>query len=135
MRKGLTVGLLCGGLLLSGCTQAVSVLGEPSPYDGRWVGRINLSYGERSCLRREPLQATVKNGVLTGLTRHSRGQMKLSGRIGDDGALHSGNVKLYRVDPDTDLTGAFTENKAKGRWKTGNCQGQWNLRRVSTQVE
>lgn len=135
MHKGLLAGILGATLLVAGCAETIAVLGEPSPYDGRWVGRINLSYGERSCLRRESLQATVKNGVLTGLTRHSRGQMKLSGRVGEDGALHSGNVKLYRVDPETDLTGQFNGEKAQGRWKTSQCEGQWNLRRVSTKTD
>ncbi|WP_259780201.1 hypothetical protein [Aestuariispira ectoiniformans] len=135
MRKGIMAGALGTALLLGGCLQTVGLGGEPGPYDGRWVGRISLSYGERSCLRRMPLQGTVEHGQLKALTRHKGKDVTLSGWVGDDGVLQNGEVETFIIDRRTEMTGRFDGEEASGRWKTSSCEGQWNLRKVSNTVE
>lgn len=135
MKKTATAALILVTLGLGGCLETVIPKGEPGPYDGRWVGRINLSYGERSCLRRNPLQGTIEGGYLTALTRHKDAEIKITGFVTTDGVLERGDVYTGRFDRDTGITGEFSESEARGRWKTDKCQGEWTLRRVSRSVQ
>ena len=122
---------LAGLFLLSSC-QMIDLAGEPGPYDGRWVGRLMLSIGEKKCLRRLNIAAEVINGRMTGKVEHGRSQIHYNGRIEENGEMPAGIIIQRDYGNEGIMTGTFTETNASGKWKNRRCEGKWTLRRVST---
>jgi len=129
-----TICLAAGAVLLAGCdeTTLMRVSGGDPAYDGRWTGRMAFSIGLASCPRRGALALDLSGGVFSGDVRFPELEARrVMGKVIEGGEVAGGEIKRGPI-PWADVTGSFNiDGTASGRWKTRECEGSWEARRVA----
>jgi len=131
---GRTVAVACAailGLSLAACESGSIFEGEPTPWDGRWAGRLLFSAGDAGCVRRGAVRVEIAGGDLTGTVRGSGADFGVRGEVLESGEIYKGLLTRHNQ-PAAELTGQFDTDDFKGRWRDleGRCRGTLSLRRV-----
>lgn len=130
------IALVAAPVLLSACMTLPNslILGETEEFDGTWTGRLMLSIGTEKCARRTPITVTIEDGTLDGRTKYKNFTAKIGGYISADGSLNKGSVEVQNDYYSYEIDGNFEGENAKGTWKSKDCAGKWDLRRIRRTV-
>jgi len=118
-------------IALAGCESGNLFQGEPTPWDGRWTGRMLFKAGEPACVKRGAVRVEIAGGDLTGTVRGSGADFGVRGEVLEDGEVYKGLLTRHSQ-PTAGLEGRFEDETFDGRWKynDGRCRGTIKLRRV-----
>lgn len=123
---------LAGLAALPACADAMRAMrGTSDAFDGAWVGQMNVVTRTRACtLTRGGIRVSIDGGVFDGAVRQATGAADFEGLILENGEVASATIDA-QFDKDTaEVTGQFEKDDAEGRWKSQECSGTWNLRRI-----
>lgn len=124
---------LVGALVaLTACADAVRTLrGASDQFDGAWVGQFQVSSRTRACtLSRGGIRAAINGGVIEATIRQAGGVASFDGFILESGEVASGLIDGEFDKDDAEVTGSFRDANGAGRWRSEECDGTWELRRI-----
>jgi len=119
-------------IAVAGCTDTIRQMrGTTDAYDGAWVGQIQVVTRTTACrISRGGVRATVAGGVIEGVVRQATGEADFGGFILESGEVADG---LLDAEFDADsgvIEGRFDGAIAEGTFRTEDCSGVWDLRKI-----
>jgi hypothetical protein len=125
--------LLLGALTAAtGCADALrQIRGTTDEFDGAWVGQFNVVTRTTSCtITRGGVRATINGGVIEGKVRQAGGSADFGAYILESGEVAGGRV-VAEFDKDSpEVEGRFEGDTAGGMWRSKECTGEWDLRKI-----
>ncbi len=116
--------------LLAGCGSAANLFASGNPeFDGLWTGRLQFTFGEKSCSRTGALRAEIRQGVVTASVRWPDIRGEMDGVIDDAGVLQASEILQNGFDF-AEATGQFSDRTAEGTFSGKGCRGVWKLQKV-----
>lgn len=128
--KGLATATV---MLVAGCggPMGSAFKGEPTPYDGAWVGQFSISVRTYECkLSRGGIRATIEGGRIEGMVRQPGERHKLYGSLDESGTLSDAETYPNYLKEKAFFEGALTETEGEGSWSNEDCKGTWTLRKI-----